>query len=288
VIRILKIAYYALTAVALVTGTVVGYNQLRIWQHSGQSYMSELLRLILIFVFAGCFLGGGVAHFLAFRIRKALPQESGGDQWPSNQKLKRKFLWANGERIKLEAELKTRGELHHEEVRKLVVSHEADLSKAGVLRDQLTLEKQEALNKVSELEARLEMFTPLQLEAFKLANEIQAFYAELGPEPKYPSKLEDGTGDGIWDALAKHKQALLPYRTRLEHGFERRFAKRTTELVHEFAEKGIQNSSIRITSVKFPFLGVEEEKALPSNIRGLANQLADRLPLADGNGARPE
>lgn len=103
-IRILNISYYALTTIALAVGIVVGYNQLRIWQHSGQSYMSELLRLILIFVFAGCFLGGGVAHFLAFRIRRALPQGSGGVQYPT--KLRKKFSWANSERIRLEAELK--------------------------------------------------------------------------------------------------------------------------------------------------------------------------------------
>jgi hypothetical protein len=201
-------------------------------------------------------------------------EESGGDQRPT--KLRKKFSWANSERIRLEKELNTKGQLHAEEVRKLEVSHEADLRKATVIREQLTLEKQLALNKISELEAKLEMFSPLQLEAFKLANEIQAFYAELGPEPKYPKELEDRTAEGIWNALAKHNQALLPYRTRLEYGFERRFAKRTMELVQEFAEKGIQNSSIRITSVKFPFLGVEEEKALPSNIRELANQLADQ------------
>jgi hypothetical protein len=120
------------------------------------------------------------------------------------------------------------------------------------------------------------LLTPLQVDALRLANEIQAFYAELGPPPEYPKEMEDGTKEGIWKAFHARNEKLLPYRKRLEHGFELRFAERTRKLVHEFAEKGIQNSSIRITEVDFPFLGIEEEAALPSDLRRLANQLSDQ------------
>jgi hypothetical protein len=70
-IRALKIGYYALTGIALVIGIVVGYNQLRIWQHSGQSYISEFLRLALVCLFCACVFLGGVAHYAATRLERA-------------------------------------------------------------------------------------------------------------------------------------------------------------------------------------------------------------------------
>ena len=125
------------------------------------------------------------------------------------------------------------------------------------------------------------LFTPLQVRAWRLANEIQAFYEEVGPEPEYPRQEEDGTKEGIVRAFAKRNEKLHAYRERLEHGFELRFAERTKRLVHEFAEKGIQNSSIRITQSEFPFLGIKEEKALPSNIRMLAFLIEEQRNSSD-------
>lgn len=69
-IRLLKVLYYILTTTGILIGIAVGYNQLRIWQHNGQSYMSELLRIALIFVFAACILGGGLAHYFAHRLSR--------------------------------------------------------------------------------------------------------------------------------------------------------------------------------------------------------------------------
>jgi len=73
-IHTLKIGYYALTTVAVVIGIAVGYNQLRIWQVSGQSHMSELLRISLICIFALSIFGGGLLHLLAFRMSRSHPQ----------------------------------------------------------------------------------------------------------------------------------------------------------------------------------------------------------------------
>ena len=207
VIRILKISYYALTTIALAVGIVVGYNQLRIWQHSGQSYMSELLRLILIFVFAGCFLGGGVAHFLAFRIQKALPEESGGEQPPT--RLRKKFSWKKSERIRLEAELKTKGQMHDEEVRKLKATHEEelrlqqasskfDLDECREVRDHCESKRRTAEEKLRVLEAQLSVLTPLQLEAVQLSTDLLKFVESFGqpPPPKYTNdQINNMTSD---------------------------------------------------------------------------------------------
>jgi hypothetical protein len=68
----LKIAQHSLTTIGVLTGIVLGYNQLRIWQTEGKSYMGELLRISLTVAFAICILGGGVFHYLARRVAKTL------------------------------------------------------------------------------------------------------------------------------------------------------------------------------------------------------------------------
>lgn len=68
---ILKVLHHTLTTIGVLTGIALGYNQLRIWQDSGQSHMDELMRGSLIAVFAICILAGGVLHYLA--VQKAKP-----------------------------------------------------------------------------------------------------------------------------------------------------------------------------------------------------------------------
>jgi hypothetical protein len=116
------------------------------------------------------------------------------------------------------------------------------------------------------------LLTPLQIEAFRLANEVQSFYAEVGPQPQYPEEIQDGTKEGIVAALEKFSDRLRPYRDRMEHGFELRFAERINRTIREFAVQGIKNSSIRIVEVGFPHLGAEGEAGLPSSLRMLAVQ----------------
>jgi len=71
VVSILKVAYQVLAAIAVIIGIIVGYNQLRIWQTEGKSHMDELIRGVLIVVFVGCVIGGGLLHFLAARMNRA-------------------------------------------------------------------------------------------------------------------------------------------------------------------------------------------------------------------------
>ncbi len=75
------VGYHALTVVGVLIGIAVGYNQLRIWQHSGQSYMSELVKSLLIAGFAVCVIGGGILHLLAIRSSKSKTRPD--DEMPS-------------------------------------------------------------------------------------------------------------------------------------------------------------------------------------------------------------
>jgi hypothetical protein len=76
-IRVLKIVYHTLTIIGVLVGIAYGYNQFRIWQENGQSHMSELVRLLLMMIFAACILGGGLAHYFAIQLGRK-PQTSSG------------------------------------------------------------------------------------------------------------------------------------------------------------------------------------------------------------------
>lgn len=76
-IRALKIVYHTVTIIGVLVGIALGYNQFRIWQETGQSHMSEFVRLSLIVLFTVCILGGGVAHYFAVRLGRK-PQTSNG------------------------------------------------------------------------------------------------------------------------------------------------------------------------------------------------------------------
>ncbi len=125
--RIFKVGYHVLTVIAMAIAIAVGYNQLRIWQHSGQSYMSELLRVVLIFVFAACVLGGGVFHFIALRLEKkgSRTQEREATESPKLEpKLKiHRALWGAGP----QAEVSVTNELQNCPREALVIRVDHDL-----------------------------------------------------------------------------------------------------------------------------------------------------------------
>jgi hypothetical protein len=73
--------------------------------------------------------------------------------------------------------------LYAEELRRLETSHNSAMSRAGEVRDQAEAEGRKAAEMVTEREAQLSFFTPLQLEAFQLAKDIDAFLGGLGLPP---------------------------------------------------------------------------------------------------------
>lgn len=68
-----------------------------------------------------------------------------------------------------------------EEMRKLTISHNAELSRCIEIRDQYGAEKREA-------EAKLKIFTPLQMEALQLAKSLHLFAEESGETPDSTKK----------------------------------------------------------------------------------------------------
>ena len=58
-----------------------------------------------------------------------------------------------------------------------------ELSRAKEIRDQYSTEKRNALDRVSELEAQLAVFSPLQLEILRLSRDLRQLRREAGPAP---------------------------------------------------------------------------------------------------------
>jgi hypothetical protein len=181
---------------------------------------------------------------LIWRVSKT-PRESDGNQWPSRQKLRQKFLWANGERIRLEAELNTRGQMHDEEMRKLKATHadelrqassKFDLDECSEVRDHCEKKRRTAEEKLRVLEAQLSVLTPLQIEAFRLAKEMRAFLAELGSRPMV--NRSDFPGD-IQGHLDAQHEAERPWELKLKSGYRTRFAKRIEDIMDRFGDAGL-------------------------------------------------
>jgi hypothetical protein len=207
--RLSRVAYSALTILALVTGIVVGYNQLRIWQHGGESYMRELAHIVLIFACAGIAIGSGAAPFLvAARISRnrlpEMPGENGSDKWKTKWYWKMKFQWADRERIKLQAELQ---------------------AKAAHPQDKL--------------------LSPLQVNILVLSREIRTFLQEKNPAPEL-SNYGPPRGD-IATEMAKINAETDSWhvaygqwaRKRL-YGYETRYLGRVKEIAGEIgAQSGM-------------------------------------------------
>jgi hypothetical protein len=160
-------------------------------------------------------------------------------EWKDKTYWRDKFLWADGERIKLETELKTKGQTHDEEVRKLEVSHAAELSRSFAVCDQIKAEKREALAQASELKSQLSLFTPLQIEAFRLSNRLRRFLGEMGPRPDADWQTGDKS-DPDWMAIkfAEQRNVQSPWFLRLSHRYAREFANDVIEVMHHFGEAG--------------------------------------------------
>jgi hypothetical protein len=208
VIRILKIAYYALTGLALLTGITVGYNQLRIWQHSGQSYMTELWRIVLIFVFVFCFMAGGIAHVWALRIgRKPVPQTM---PWKNKEFWRNKFSSADGERIRCEAEL----------------------LKCSEIVAQLKEEKRELHTEIEALKEKIAPMSPQRLSVLKMIDELCIFAKKIPELPDADRSLLTRDG-GLTDAyLADRAQNINLWTGAIGHEYAEKFSSRITAIVH--------------------------------------------------------
>jgi hypothetical protein len=87
------------------------------------------------------------------------------------------------------------------------------------------------------------LFHPVQIIAFRLAEDMRVFLTEMGSRPD-----TDWTGvlseEQIREKLYKRWQVQGPYETKLANGFQLRFANRLRDVMYQLGEVGIERSVI--------------------------------------------
>lgn len=89
-----------------------------------------------------------------------------------------------------------------------------------------------ALSRVKELESQLEVFSPLQIEACRLAREMQEFLSKFEPAPTAKGILSEQESVG-------QMVAYTEWRSRLDAAYSLRFASQVKTLHLKFGEIGI-------------------------------------------------
>jgi hypothetical protein len=111
----------------------------------------------------------------------------------------------------------------------------AELNKCKEGPDQCDAAKLDALEKVKDLEERLSLFTPLQIEAFRLARDIGKF--ELPVQPAYNRAMSN---EEINSELQQHLQSNLKFSS----AYSLNLAPRVKTLMHRLGEQGINANEL--------------------------------------------
>jgi hypothetical protein len=142
--------------------------------------MSELLKVVLICVFALCVVGGGILHYLALRaprVEESRNAEQPEGPWP---KWKRRQAGQNAEREKLEGE-----------IRELKERCAAESAQKTNFQKEIARAKEE----VEELENKLaEAAKPdsgLRSRTLAMCDKLRTFQRERGPKPKVERQLPE-------------------------------------------------------------------------------------------------
>lgn len=132
---------FALTILCGLVSAVWFYVQLRIWQEEGHDHTLTVANILVTILLWSA---------LCYAIYRDLKDAS-----------RAKSLHAQIVTIKddFRAESEGSNRLHDVEVRRLGASHAAELSRSVAIRDQIKAEKREALDKASDLEARLALIS---------------------------------------------------------------------------------------------------------------------------------
>ena len=125
------------------------------------------------------------------------------------------------------------------------------------------------------LKGKLDMFSPLQIEAFILAKQLRDFYASLGPYPHNalidpPQLAHEGTSEYMDRIIPIRRAALEKWEQKLYHGYaNRRIGQRVADILHRAGEEfglgfsGLLSNSSEIgpsyTSYGIPKLAQEME-----------------------------
>jgi hypothetical protein len=99
-----------------------------------------------------------------------------------------------------------------------------------------------AQNKLIDLGRSVEgLFTPLQLDAFRLAKQIREFLKALGPRPDV-----DWTGVSTSEEIAKRfparRAVQLPWESQLTNGYQLRFSEEVRKMMLRLGEAGVKDS----------------------------------------------
>jgi hypothetical protein len=102
-------------------------------------------------------------------------------------------------------------------------------------RTKCEAERRTALEKVKDLEERLSLFTPLQIEAFRLARDIGEF--DLPMQPAYKRAMSD---EEINSKLQQHLQSNLKFSS----AYSLNLAPRVKTLMHRLGEQGVNANEL--------------------------------------------
>lgn len=149
-------------------------------------------------------------------------------QWKDKQYWKDKLSWADGERLKCEAELKAK---------------EAELRKANGSLRRCEAERREVLEKVGDLEAKFSLFSPLQFEAFQLANELKEFNESLPPCPG-KAISPDETAEKMGELIVEKMVQISAWAGQTAHAYSARFSARVADFAHRLGAKGTAVSEL--------------------------------------------
>ncbi len=95
------------------------------------------------------------------------------------------------------------------------------------------------------LQEQLEVFTPLQLDAFRLAKDLINFLHDMGNRPEgRPQSAFPNTREGLEDFLNERTAIPRPWLEKLRHRYAKNYAARVKKMVHEFGEQNLDVSNL--------------------------------------------
>jgi hypothetical protein len=178
-------------------------------------------------------------------------------------------LAVNSTIVQAEIEKRFAQEAHQEEIRKLETAHKAELYRANEARRQCEEERRAAISKSDEINTRLSIFAPLQLEAVELSDALLSLLKRLGPppEPKFTREQIDGmsaaetkrlieaedgdfaeaceyyfgdghfqprTADGLLNSMMARMYRLWPFYEKVKASYELELAPKVREIWNRF------------------------------------------------------
>jgi hypothetical protein len=114
--------------------------------------------------------------------------------------------------------------------------------RAGYQSEEIWRAAVAAQNKLIELGRSVEgLFRPLQIDAFRLAQQMRGFLETLGPRPDV-----DWTGaktsEEVAERLSRRRAAQVPWESQLVNGYRLRFSEEVRKIMLRLGEAGVENS----------------------------------------------